>query len=127
MKVGDRVKTLIGKYGIPIFTEGRIYEINDLTDKDGEIWYRFISDEHNDYQGLFRALELKVIEEKEDDTPSYEDLMNAMLDSSDECRDAYATGCYYGWNAYTKIRNALKELLSYGYTKDMIEEVLEQI
>lgn len=127
MKVGDRVKTLIGKYGIPMFTEGCIYEIEDATINGGSIWYRFISDEDNDYQGLFLEHELKIIEKKEDDTPSYEDLMNVMLDSSDECRDAYATGCYYGWNAYSKIRNALKKLLSYGYTKDMIAEVLEQI
>lgn len=124
MKVGDKVKTLIGKYGIPIFTEGCIYEIEDATINGGNIWYRFISDENNDYQGLFLEHELKIIENtvKECD-PS----CDILLDHNQDFKDGYVEGYNFGWTAYSKIKDTLNRLLSYGYTKGMIETVLEQI
>ena len=125
MKVGDRVKTLIRKYGIPMFTEGHIYKIEDATINGGNIWYRFISDEDNDYQGLFLEHELKVIEEN--NAKECDPSCDILLDYGQDFKDGYVEGYNFGWTAYSKIKDTLNKLLSYGYTKGMIKTVLEQI
>ena len=63
--IGDKVKIVNKKHGIPCGTVGYIYEITEILpfDKKKTTLYRFIANDDNDYQGTFYEEDL-VLEDK---------------------------------------------------------------